>query len=180
MKTMTLLPSMIGALFLAMLAGCAKEEPAPPGQNPASMSKVELSARFPYDLGPSTVDVSKYPKNIREEYKVFLAVCSACHTPARPLNSPMTSPADWTRFVHRMHVKSQDRGFSLDPEDEKKIVDFLVYDSRVRKIDRKREFNARQEALKTIYQQVTKERDRLTLEETKRLPKKETPYVGVK
>jgi hypothetical protein len=79
-----------------------------------------------------------------------------------------------------MHVKFEDRGFVLDSNNERKIEEFLVYDSRVRKVNRQAEFQALQDVLKIQFQAVLKERDRLIAEETKRLPKKETPYVGVK
>lgn len=85
-----------------------------------------------------------------------------------------------TIVVQRMHVKMEGRGFVLCPPEEKKIVEFLVHDSKKRKIDKKAEFESQQESLKKLFDEVSKERERLILEETKRLPKKEYPYVGVK
>ena len=163
----------------AISSGCRNNETV---QNPSAphMTQTELAARFPYDLGPGTVNVSAYPREIKDGYKMFLAVCSSCHTSARPLNSPYTGRADWNRFVHRMHVKMENRGMELESEEARQIVDFLVYDSKVRKVQKKAEFEARQKYLKQLFAEVSKERDRLLLEETKNLPKKETPYVGVK
>ncbi len=146
----------------------------------SAMTSSELAAKFPSDLGFSTIDVSAYPRDIQEDYKIFLAVCSSCHTPARAINAPMTSEQDWKRYVHRMHVKIERRGYLLGKEDEEKIVAFLKYDSKIRKIDRKSEFASQQEALGVIFGQISKERERLSREEINRLPKKETPYVGVK
>ncbi len=167
----------VPALFMAACKNAEKQEVK---KEEIGLTKVEMAAKFPYDLGQGTVDVSNYPENIRQDYRVFLAVCSVCHTTARPLNSPYTSRSDWKRFVHRMHIKMENRGISLDLTDEKRIVDFLTYDARVRKIGRKKEFESQQRTLDMIYPQVVQERNRLILEETRRLPKKETPYVGVK
>ena len=166
--------------FVGVLPSCKNQETASNPPATPSMTPTELAAKFPYDLGPGTVDVSAYPREIQEDYKLFLAVCSGCHTSARPLNSPYAARSDWHRFIHRMHVKINDRGFTLDPNDEKKIEDFLAYDAKVRKIGHRAEFEAQQGALKTQFQEVVKERDRLIDEETRRLPKKETPYVGTK
>ena len=170
----------IGAVAAAfVLAACARHKDDTPKMN-SGMTPAELAAKFPADLGPGTVDVSSYPQDIQKNYKVFLAVCSACHSPARPLNSPVSSATDWKRFVHRMHVKMENRGYILSPEDEKKIVEFLTYDSKIRKIGKKKEFEARREALEVIFQQVLQERNRLLEEETKRLARKDYDYFGVK
>lgn len=143
-------------------------------------SPTQLSAHFSYDLGSATVDVASYPLNIQENYKLFLAVCSSCHTSSRPLNSPYVKAYDWKRFVKRMHIKMGSQGYALEPKEEKRIVEFLVYDSKIRKIDKKFEFEAKAQELSKLFQEVSKERERLLEEKTKVLPKKETPYVGVK
>lgn len=168
------------SLLFTVFIGCngKSEEPTPISSTP--FSEHELSARFPYDLGPATVDVSNYPKEIQQDYKLFLAVCGSCHTSARPLNAPYIKALDWKRYVHRMHIKMQGRGISLDHGMEKKIIEFLVYDSKVRKVDGKKQFQAKQKELAKLFEEVVKEQDRLILEETLKKPKKETPYVGVK
>ncbi len=166
-------------LPIIFLESCkTKEEKKAPSQ--VKLSATQFAAKFPYDLGPSTIDISSYPKEIQESYKLFLGACSICHTPARPLNSPYIKAADWKRFVQRMHLKMMDRAIPLDKSVEKKIIEFLVYDSKVRKMDRRAEFNAQQENLNQLYSDLVKERDKLIIEETENLPKKETPYVGVK
>ncbi len=144
-----------------------------------SLTPSQLAARFPYDLGPATVEISAYPENIQQSYKLFLAACSICHTSARPLNAPYIKAADWKRFVHRMHLKMDQREISLDKETEKKIIEFLVYDSKVRKMDKKQEFDQNQEKLNLLFSELVKEREKFIQEETEKLPKKETPYVGV-
>ena len=165
--------------FTFFPAACARHKDEPPKMS-AGMTHAELAAKFPGDLGPGTIDASSYPRDIQKNYKVFLAACSACHCPARPLNSSITNASDWRRFVHRMHIKMDNRGYVLNPDDEKRIIEFLAFDSKVRKIDRKREFQAQQQALETIFQQVSQERNRLVEEETKRLARKDYDFVGVK
>ncbi len=79
-----------------------------------------------------------------------------------------------------MHLKAQQRGVFLDKQDEKKIIDFLTYDSQVRKVKGKAEFEAQQEHARKLFEAVTRERDRLMAEQVSRLPKKEFHYTGVK
>ncbi len=112
-------------------------------------------ALFPNDLGPTTIDVSGYPKPYQETYKVFRFKCSACHTIARPINSEyleVTEPematlkqkmpeafqstalirpgvGIWKRYVKKMMAKP---GCPVG-RDGKRIWEFLVYDSKFRK-----------------------------------------------
>ncbi|OGR81818.1 MAG: hypothetical protein A2902_06895 [Elusimicrobia bacterium RIFCSPLOWO2_01_FULL_64_13] len=162
----------------ALLSACGKPEGPPSSSSP--LSRQEMAAKFPADLGPATVDVSAYPREVQDGYRVFLAVCSSCHSTARPLNSSLTSAFDWKRFVQRMHVKVEDRGYHLEKPDMKKILDFLVYDAAARKVKGRKDFEARQKELNGLFNDMVRERERLISEETKNLPKKETPYVGVK
>ena len=169
-------------VFAPLQFACKKQDQpsVAPKPEPSKFTQEQLAAKFPNDLGPAKVDVSGYPPKIQEGYKDFLSVCSSCHTTARPLNAPYKTAYDWGRFVHRMHVKIESRGAILDDELAKQIVDFLVYDSKVRKIGREKEFQAEQEKLKNLYAEVSKERERLMIRDTLQKPKKETPYVGVK
>ncbi|MBI2119226.1 MAG: hypothetical protein HYT97_06335 [Elusimicrobia bacterium] len=168
-----------GLFILLSLTSCEKKEEETAALK-SKFSSTQLTAHFSYDLGPATVDVSSYPLNIQESYKLFLAVCSSCHTSSRPLNSPYIKAYDWKRFIKRMHIKMGTRGYALDPKEEKRIVEFLVYDSKIRKIDKKDEFDAKAQELNKLFEEVSKERDSLKEKETLGLPKKETPYVGVK
>ncbi|OGR87721.1 MAG: hypothetical protein A3A86_03215 [Elusimicrobia bacterium RIFCSPLOWO2_01_FULL_60_11] len=172
----------VPVLIASLLSACKKQEPPSGASDPApsKFTQEQLAAKFPNDLGPSTVDVSAYPQKIQEEYKDFISVCGSCHATARPLNAPYKTAYDWGRFVHRMHIKIENKGAVLDDELGKRIVDFLVYDSKVRKIGREKEFQAEQEKLKALYAEVAKEQERLVLKDTLESPKKETPYVGVK
>ena len=85
-------------------------------------------ARF--EKGPATVNVSKYPAAIQQDYEVFPQKCSQCHKLSRPINSDYALPDEWSRYVHRMMSKP---GSGIDAGVGKKIYEFLVYDSSVRK-----------------------------------------------
>lgn len=52
------------------------------------------AAADPYanDLGPDTLDVSAYPKDIQDGYRLLTVHCAKCHTAARPLNSQFIEP----------------------------------------------------------------------------------------
>ena len=83
-----------------------------------------------YEQGPATVDVSKYPQAIQDDYEVFSQKCAQCHKLSRPINSDYALPDEWSRYVKRMMHKP---GSGIDSSDGKKIYEFLVYDSSVRK-----------------------------------------------
>lgn len=110
---------------------------------------------YPNDLGPAEIDVSGYPKEMRQNYRVFAFKCAACHTIARPINSQfleltpeeraaaktedpdlfkdpkvvMPEEKIWSRYVKRMMSKP---GCPVG-KDGKIIYEFLAYDSKVRK-----------------------------------------------
>lgn len=83
-----------------------------------------------FDKGPASIDVSAYPAGIRKNYEVFRQKCTLCHTLARPINSDFVLPDEWSRYVKRMMFKP---GSMISPANGKKIYEFLVYDSSVRK-----------------------------------------------
>jgi cytochrome c5 len=91
----------------------------------------ETKARIErFEKGPATIDVSKYPDGIKENYEVFSTKCSQCHKLSRPINSDYAVPEDWSRYIKRMMRKP---GSGISAGDGKKIFDFLAYDSSVRK-----------------------------------------------
>lgn len=93
--------------------------------------------RAEWDKGPKTIDVSGYPSQMQEYYKIFVQKCSKCHNLARSINSDYCLPDEWERYVKRMLRKP---GSGIYVPDGEKIYDFLVYDSSIRKkdcIDRK-------------------------------------------
>ena len=61
---------------------------------------------------------------------MFTQKCSQCHKLSRPINSDYALPSEWSRYVHRMMSKP---GSGIDGSNGKKIYEFLVYDSSIRK-----------------------------------------------
>jgi cytochrome c5 len=165
---------MIRILGLSIGVLLASAASAAPSTEAGKFTDKQLAAQFYFDLGTDSIDVSGYPKAQQENYKVFSAVCSRCHTLARPISAPLITKADWKRFIQRMHVRSKiqtDKTFTK--EDEKKIVEFLAYDSNVRKVQRKAAFDAETERLKKLFAEVKAERSRLQIENDQRKAK---PY----
>lgn len=139
--------------FLAWTGGGLEAEDAK--KNAAGVPE-KASDLYPNDFGPAEIDVSAYPKPMRDAYKLFAFKCAACHTIARPINSQFLElsheeaedlekkdPAMfkdkkvvyvedkiWNRYVKRMMTKP---GCPVKGEDGKKIWEFLVYDSKMRK-----------------------------------------------
>jgi hypothetical protein len=83
-----------------------------------------------FEKGPATVDISKYPDGIKENYETFSQKCTQCHKLSRPINSDYALPDEWSRYVKRMMHKP---GSGINATEGKKIYEFLVYDSSVRK-----------------------------------------------
>ncbi|MBI4056619.1 MAG: hypothetical protein HY399_03630 [Elusimicrobia bacterium] len=139
----------------------------------------QLKAQFYYDLGPSEIDVSGYPKDQQENYKVFKRTCSQCHTLARPVNNPLIQRADWDLYVSRMHVRTKVRpGTSISRKDARRVLNFLTYDSKMRKIDHKADFEAKTKELLKLFEEVKKERLRMQIEQDKKKIKESAPYTG--
>lgn len=123
------------------------------------LTEQELNAVLPYDLGPATVDVSKYPAAQKEDYQLFLKRCALCHTSARSINFPLVSREDWVRFIQRMHGRAH--GELVDEQEMQRIADFLAYDSATRKLRDPEAFARLQYDLDQRYAEVKKERARL-------------------
>jgi hypothetical protein len=75
------------------------------------------------------VDVSRYPEEIQDAYRVFEFRCSRCHTLARPLNARLDDPQHWIRYVNRMRRQS---GSGIDQKNGETILKFLLYYHRAR------------------------------------------------
>jgi cytochrome c5 len=141
-------------------------------------TKEQLGAKFYFDLGASTINVAAYPQKQQANYSVFTQVCSQCHTLARPINAPIISKEDWGRYVLRMHLETKvTAGTKIDPAEAKRIIDFLAYDSRQRKVERRVDFATETRLLKTRFADVQKERRRLQSEADKRDVR--APTMGV-
>ena len=93
--------------------------------DPETKARVER-----FEKGPATINVSKYPSGIQANYQVFSEKCSQCHKLSRPINSDYAVPDEWSRYIKRMMNKP---GSGISSGEGKKIYDFLVYDSSVRK-----------------------------------------------
>ncbi len=119
-------PCLLSAVAL-LLAGTGVARAAAGDENldPETKARIER-----FEKGPTTVDVSKYPDGIKENYEVFSTKCSQCHKLSRPINSDYALPDEWSRYIKRMMNKP---GSGISAADGKKIYDFLVYDSSVRK-----------------------------------------------
>lgn len=111
---------------------------------------------YPNDFGPDKIDVSEYPVELQEGYKLMLAKCSVCHSPSRPLNSQFVELKEpeiaeqkksnpeifkdtlvwqvesgiWERYVKRMMAKP---GCNISSQEGRKIWKFIVEDSKRRK-----------------------------------------------
>jgi hypothetical protein len=83
-----------------------------------------------FEKGPATIDVSKYPGQMQDDYHLFSQKCSQCHKLSRPINSDYVLPDQWSRYIKQMMYKP---GSNISSAEGKKIYLFLVYDSSVRK-----------------------------------------------
>ena len=123
MFTNTKLPLLLGVAALGLSAAAISRA--------ADAMDAETKARVErFEKGPATVNVTKYPQAIQQDYQVFAAKCTQCHKLSRPINSDYALPDEWSRYVKRMMHKP---GSGISADDGKKIYDFLVYDSSVRK-----------------------------------------------
>lgn len=114
-------------LILFLISSWAGAFAAEEKESPADTS---LDRFKEMEKGPKTIDVSKYPKEMQENYKVFSKTCSKCHSLARPINSSFALPEEWERYIKRMKRKPAS---GISSGDAKAIYEFLVYDSQTRK-----------------------------------------------
>ena len=142
-----------------------------------SLTVQESKATRPADIGPETIDVSSYPANQQANYKLFLSKCSKCHSPARAIWSKITTEEDWDHFVSLMHARFLSRGMgpTWKPSEGRAIIDFLAYDSKIRKVDNKLAFEEQLRQLNMRYEAVQQEK----AEAAKKQPTKPSaPYTG--
>jgi len=101
------------------------------GRASAQELDAETKARIErFEKGPATIDVSKYPQGIQDNYELFSHKCSQCHKLSRPINSDYALPDEWSRYIKRMMYKP---GSNISAAEGKKIYEFLTYDSSIRK-----------------------------------------------
>lgn len=85
-----------------------------------------------WDKGPDKIDVSRYPAEVKKNYKIFSDLCGQCHTLARAVNCDFALDDDWERYIKRM----MRRGRSLiTPAQAEAAYEFATYDSKIRKKD---------------------------------------------
>ena len=83
------------------------------------------------EQGPASIDVSAYPQKIQDIYTdIFSQKCMQCHRLSRPINSEYALPSEWESYVKLMVHKP---GSGINNGEARKIMDFLIYDSSVRK-----------------------------------------------
>ena len=114
-----------------------------------------------FDRGPATINVSNYPDKMQDYYQIFSQKCSQCHRLSRPINSDYVLPDQWSRYIKRMMYKP---GSNIGRSDAKKIYEFLVYDSSVRKK------KALDEKLKTLPPDERQEQEKAIKEVTDKYP----------
>jgi len=122
----------------------AKPRPAVP---PTPKERYD-TALFYSDMGPDTVDVSAYPAQQRYDYAVFARACSRCHTLARAVNAPLVGRGWWEFYMLGMRVRGRREGRPFGKEETESILNFLEYDSRVRKVERAHDFDVLTDELK--------------------------------
>jgi mono/diheme cytochrome c family protein len=96
---------------------------------PLFLAAQSSNVTLPQDKGPDKINVSAYPPEQQQAYKLFVVKCSACHTIARPINTTMTK-LEWERYVKRMMHKPNS---GISDSQGKAIFEFLAYDQEVRK-----------------------------------------------
>jgi hypothetical protein len=131
MKEMTLMKMTIRLAAVLVGAAVLGVTGAGLGRATAQEMDAETKARVErFEKGPATVDVSKYPQVIQDNYELFSHKCSQCHKLSRPINSDYALPDEWSRYIKRMMYKP---GSNISAADGKKIYEFLVYDASLRK-----------------------------------------------
>ena len=108
--------------FALVGAGAARAEDALDAATKARIDK--------FEKGPATIDISKYPVALKDNYEIFSQKCTQCHKLSRPVNCDYAMPDEWSRYVKRMMRKP---GSGISTSEAKSIYEFLVYDSSVRK-----------------------------------------------
>jgi hypothetical protein len=103
-------------------AGAARAEDA---MDAATKARIEA-----FEKGPASIDISKYPAALKDNYELFSQKCTQCHKLSRPVNCDYALPDEWSRYVKRMMRKP---GSGISSSEAKQIYEFLVYDSSVRK-----------------------------------------------
>ena len=121
------------ALIVFVVVGASAALLAQTPQNLPGSGLPPLDPRIDkWDRGPDKIDVSKYPPEVKQKYKVFADLCGQCHPLARAVNCDFVLDEDWERYIKRM----MRRGKGLvTPETARQSYEFAIYDSKIRKKD---------------------------------------------
>jgi len=93
--------TLFGLAALALvLANVARAAAGDEKLDPETKARIER-----FEKGPATIDVSKYPAGIKDNYETFSQKCSQCHKLSRPINSDYALPDEWSRYIKRMMHK---------------------------------------------------------------------------
>ncbi|MFI5345583.1 MAG: hypothetical protein ACHQ51_04335 [Elusimicrobiota bacterium] len=131
---------------------------APASSTAAAAGAPRGDVMFYSDLGPETIDVSAYPSEQRQNYAVYARACARCHGLARSINAPYTSRGWWEFYMTGMRVRGHVAGRPFTREEVKTILDFLDYDSRVRKVGKAAEFEKSTDELKRRFNEYVDRR----------------------
>jgi mono/diheme cytochrome c family protein len=82
-------------------------------------------AQFTQDKG-SNIDVSSYPAEVQNDYKVYRSRCSSCHSLGAVTRTLRAAPAQQQFWIDKMHAMP---GTDFSDEDAKHILNFLSYDA---------------------------------------------------
>jgi hypothetical protein len=117
----------IGLVALISLAIYATGSAGSDNLDPAEKARLAK-----LDAGKKVIDVSKYTAEEKANYALFMKKCVKCHTTARPINSHFVLPGEWERYIKRMTFKPDSK---ITAAEGKRIYQFLLYDSSIRKAD---------------------------------------------
>ena len=117
-------------MFLIMLIGTGGRTVCAADENLDAATQARIAKA---EQGPATIDVSAYPQKIQDIYTdVFSQKCTQCHRLSRPINSDYALPSEWEAYVKKMSHKT---GSNINNGEARKITEFLIYDSSIRKKD---------------------------------------------
>jgi hypothetical protein len=158
--------ALIAAAAAVVMEGCAVA--LGPTQNRSRQQVLAgqpQAALYYSDLGPTTIDVSSYPAVQQADYQVYARACSTCHTLARSINAPMVNRRYWEFYVLGMRFNTQFKhGTKMSKEDIEKILDFLEYDSEIRKVRGKEQFDKLTDRLETEFEPILDARIKRVIE----------------
>ena len=121
-----------GSLAIAMMALVSLALYATTPARSDAMDPAEKARLAKLDAGKKVIDVSKYTAEQKANYALFMKKCVKCHSTARPINTRFVLPGEGERYIKRMVFKPDSK---MTEADGKKIYQFLLYDSSIRKAD---------------------------------------------